>query len=246
MDSEYGKRYRELHENHWWWRAREEIVCEELRRRLADRTPVTILDVGCGDGLLFDRLQEFGGVDGIESDGRLVDPDGPHRARITIAPFDARFRPEKRYGLVLMLDVLEHLDARAAAVSHALSLLEPGGILVATVPAFQLLWTNHDRLNQHRVRFTKASFRRLAADAGMEVVSMRYFFTWLFFAKLAERVKEAVLRSEPQVPRIPSPRLNAFLCRASRAEEKLARKLGTPLGSSLLVIGRRAAEAKKG
>ena len=66
MDSEYGKRYRELHENHWWWRAREEIVCEELRRRLADRTPVTILDVGCGDGLLFDRLQEFGGVDGIE------------------------------------------------------------------------------------------------------------------------------------------------------------------------------------
>ena len=38
-----------------------------------------------------------------------------------------------------MLDVLEHLAEPEAALRHALSLLEPGGIVLATVPAFMSL-----------------------------------------------------------------------------------------------------------
>jgi 2-polyprenyl-3-methyl-5-hydroxy-6-metoxy-1,4-benzoquinol methylase len=240
LDPNYANHYRELYEKHWWWRAREEILCDELRQHLLGKPRMNILDVGCGDGLFFERLREFGDVEGVESDASLVNANGPDREWIRVGNFDSNFQPNKRYGLILMLDVLEHLDAPQHALSQAISLLTPEGVLVITVPAFRLLWTNHDRLNEHRTRFTKASFRRLAESAGMEISAMRYFFAWMFPAKLAARAAEIAFRPQPGVPRIPPASVNTFLRRASYLEDRLTRKLHVPFGSSLLVFGRRA------
>jgi hypothetical protein len=115
-------------------------------------------------------------------------------------------------------------------------------MIVVTVPAFRLLWTNHDRLNEHRTRFTKRNFCLVAASAGMEIIEMRYFFHWLFAAKLAARMAESILPREPRNPRIPSSAINGFLYLASRFEEKLTRILPVPIGSSLLVVGKRSSE----
>lgn len=242
MHPDYGKHYRALYENHWWWRAREDILVGELLERLPKKSGLSILDVGCGDALFFERLRQFGEVEGVESDPDLVDPSGPSRARITVATFDASFQPGKNYDLILMLDVLEHLDAPEEALRHGLSLLKPGGIILVTVPAFMMLWTHHDRLNRHRTRYTKDSFGRLAKSSGMDVLASRYLFTWLAAAKLATRMMEALLPAEPRIPRIPSPLVNGLLYRISRVEEKLFRKLGLPIGSSLLVVGTRIRE----
>ncbi len=242
MDPGYGRHYRELYENHWWWRAREGTLVEELHRLFPDSRALAILDVGCGDGLFFERLRQFGEVEGIESEAALVDPRGPNRSRITVAPFDASFNPGKRYDLILMLDVLEHLDAPEEALRHAVSLLRAGGKMVVTVPAFRMVWTNHDRLNEHRTRFTKRSFRLVAASAGIEIIEMRYFFIWLFAAKLATRMAELILPREPRNPRIPSSGINGFLYQVSRFEEKLTRIIPAPIGSSLLVVGERSSK----
>src|SRR5881397_977938 len=189
-----------------------------LRRCFGSRGDLRILDVGCGDGLFFDGLREFGDVEGIEPAADLVDPAGPHRARITVAPFDETFRPHKRYSLILMLDVLEHLDHPAEAVRHACSLLEPGGRLLITVPAFRLLWTSHDVLNQHRTRFRKSTFRQLAERAGLRILDARYLFIWSFPAKLLVRMKEGLAGARPEVPRLPPPWVNRLLWKLCRAE----------------------------
>src|SRR5690606_16997046 len=114
-----------------------------------------ILDIGCGDGLLFDRLTHLGPVEGIEPDAALLDPAGPWRSRIHVKPFDRSFRPERSFARILMLDVLEHLDDARSAIEHVHDLLQPGGKFYCTVPAFRSLWTNHDVLNQHVTRFRR-------------------------------------------------------------------------------------------
>ena len=240
MDTEYGAQYRALFERHWWWRARERVILDALRAHRPAAGLTTILDVGCGDGLFFDALGAIEGVqfvEGIEPAAALVSNDGPHRARIHVAPFDVRFEPGRRYSAVLMLDVLEHLPDPEAALRHALNLLEPGGVFLATVPAFISLWTRHDDLNHHYTRYTRSTFEALAAAAGMRIDEARYFFRWTAAAKIATRVAEALVPGEPRSPEVPAGPINRALYALSRLEERLVGGLPLPFGSSLLVVG---------
>ena len=236
MDPEFSKRYRELYDKHWWFRAREKLIVEVLRCKQPAGGWKTILDVGCGDALFFRQLQQFGEVEGVEPVAAVIDPESEFRQRIHVGSFDQNFQPKKRYSLILMLDVLEHLDDPLAALRRAYVLLQPGGLLLITVPAFPMLWTSHDDLNHHRVRYTRSSLTSEAKSSGFKIVEARYFFFFLFLAKLAARIKEGLLGSTPAIPKIPSPALNRFLYRISRMEETLFGALPIPFGGSLLMM----------
>ena len=237
MDPKYGEAYRGLFEKHWWWRSRTELIVEKLRQLRPAAGWKRILDIGCGDGLFFDRLAEFGEVDGIEPSAELVSHGNPHRDRIYICPFDDNFRPGNQYSLILMLDVLEHLENPAAALRHVIDLLSPNGTFVATVPAFMSLWTNHDVLNHHFIRYTKATFRAVAQQAGLQIYEQRYLYHWMFPAKLGTRFLERTLHSEPAPAKVPSSWLNTALYWLSRVEQRTISHLPVPFGSSLMVVG---------
>jgi len=243
MQADYAQAYRELYYHHWWWRSREDRIVEALRGCGLSGRHSTILDVGCGDGLFFDRLSEFGVVEGVEPDTSLLRAESPHRPSIHTVRFDADFRPYRTYDVILMLDVLEHLEDPKGALRHALSLLAPGGKLVATLPAFNALWTSHDVINQHVTRYDRTTFGALATAAGLRIDTARYFFHWVAPVKLAAHVVERVTsgtRDVPRLPRVPPPAINQFLYRMSRLEQRLLRHVSLPFGSSLLVVGGRA------
>jgi SAM-dependent methyltransferase len=243
MRADYGQRYRELFERHWWWRAREAAILEALRTHRPAHGWRTILDVGCGDGLFFPPLAELGEVEGVEASADLVNPELVRSGQVHVCPFDRSFQPGKRYALILMLDVLEHLEEPEAALRHALTLLEPDGVLLVTVPAFNLLWTNHDVLNAHFTRYTRRSFGNLARQAGLRIESSRYFFQWVFPAKLAARAGERLLQLQPKPPAVPPRWINEILYGLSRLEERLVGFLPWPFGSSLMILGSKTAAA---
>jgi 2-polyprenyl-3-methyl-5-hydroxy-6-metoxy-1,4-benzoquinol methylase len=108
-------------------------------------------------------------AEGVEPCAELVNPQNPFRNRVHVCPFDTNFRPGKQYSLILMLDVLEHLENPIVAMKHALDLLAPEGRMILTVPAFMSLWTNHDVLNHHHIRYTKQTFRKVAQGAGFSL-----------------------------------------------------------------------------
>jgi SAM-dependent methyltransferase len=241
VDPDYGRYYRRLYETHWWWRARETAILAELRRLRPSGGWGRMLDIGCGDGLFFDRLLELGlSVEGIEPAADLVSDDPARRGRIYVAPFDASFRPAAPYDLIVMLDVLEHLDRPTEALRHALSILAPGGVLLATVPAFRALWTHHDDINHHVTRYTKSSFRAMAAPAGLRIDRLEYFFHWTFPVKLAQRAVEVVHKPSASRPGLPPAVVNRALYWASRAERAVLGPLRLPFGSSLMIVGGRA------
>jgi SAM-dependent methyltransferase len=242
MRADYAQAYRELYGTHWWWRAREEFLVDTLRRRLARPQGNRILDVGCGSGLFFDRLAEFGEVSGVEVDTTMKTGNPDVDGRIVWGTLD-RFEPAGQFSVVLLLDVLEHLPDPAATLRRAVSLLSQDGTLVATVPAFRLLWTRHDDVNEHITRYTKRSFRMLLESAGCRVELLHYFFAWMFPAKLAVRAVEKLRPSGPgsnELPDVPPGPINRALYRLSRLEQA---SLGSaaPVGSSLLAVGRKGA-----
>ncbi len=238
MDRAYAASYRALYERHWWWRARERILSDVLSRITPGEGWGRILDVGCGDGLFFRALRAWGEVEGVEPDPAVVTDLGRSEGVIHQVPFDEGFQPECRYGLILLLDMLEHVDRPEAALRRAGELLAPGGRLLITVPAFELIWTSHDDLNEHRTRYTKKSLEGLVGKSGVIVEEMAYVFQALFVVKLLMRLVEAFRHGEPDVPRIPAQPLNGLVEDYCYWERRLLGPLHPPFGSSLLCVAR--------
>lgn len=236
MDPKYAEQYRELFEKHWWWRARTELIIETLQRLRPSTGWRYILDVGCGDGLFFPRLRQFGSVEGIEPSLRMPNASHGDGNYIYAGSFDHTFQPPHKYSLILMLDVLEHLEDPVGALRHACMLLEPDGTLLITVPAFMTLWTNHDVLNHHFTRYRKHRLRQLAAEAGLRVIEAHYFFHWMYVAKFIVHIFERAFHPQAKLPHIPHAGINRFLYMISRAEQKLFGKLPIPIGSSLMAV----------
>jgi len=244
MERSYADVYRTLHERHWWWRARESYLLGWLERLRPAGGFGPILDVGCGAALWFDRLRAFGEPEGLEGDAALAAAAAERdRARVYAQPFDERFQPGKRYGLVLMLDVLEHIEDDRAALRHVASLLAPGGLLVVTVPAFEALWTGHDEINAHHRRYTAKGVARVAADAGLAVLHRRYFFNSLALPKLAVATLERLRPRPPAHPPLLFGALNELARRWCLLEQRTWGKLPLPFGSSALLVARGPGEA---
>ena len=239
MDQEYSTAYARLYREHWWWRVREEILLRKIRRILGSRTTgARILDVGCGAGLFFDALERLGHVEGIESDALAVGQAGRWRSRIHIGELDETFQPGGGFDLILLLDVVEHVDRPAQLLGRAASLLTPTGRIMITVPAFNWLWTSHDELNHHVERYTAKEIRELMTGAGLTAIDTSYLFQSLVLPKLLVRAKEALTVHTARVPQIPSRAANIALQAWYRSEYMLAGRL--PFGSSVLAIGQRA------
>ena len=236
MEPAYARDYKNLYERHWWWRAREELVLETLSGLRPGGNWGRILDVGCGDGLFFEKLCALGDVEGVEMDATGMDPTGPWAGRIRVQPFDERFQPGRRYDLIVMLDVLEHFPDSGAALRRAIDLLEPEGRILITVPAFRSLWTSHDELNRHHTRFTRRELVEVAEGSGGLVKSCRYIFQWTAPLKLAQHFKEKLLPADPRVPSLPPDWINRLFRGLSRAERRFFSAVSPPFGSSLLAV----------
>ena len=247
MQSTYVNRYGELYRQHWWWRAREQYILSWIERLARASAFRNILDIGCGDGLFFNQLTRFGDVWGIEPDNRLLTANSPWRHRIENVSFGPDYCNERRFDLIVMLDVLEHIRADRESLQRVYELLRPGGVALITVPALPSLWSRHDVANCHYRRYTQSSLRTLIAGTPLDCLHLHYFFGWTVLPLYVRRWLDAGadLRTpaiEDYEVRPPGRLLNRLLLGMCRVEQRFSTSQGTPVGSSLFAVLRRTPE----
>ena len=174
--------------DHWYYIAKGRA----LLSLLGDAPVDEVLDVGAGSGIFTRRLLDAG----IAQRGICVDP--AYREERTEDhnghPIDfVRQAGEFSHQLVLMMDVLEHVDDDLALLSDYVSRMPRGGRVLITVPAFSFLWSGHDVFLEHKRRYTLPGVERLAEKAGLRVLKGRYFFGTLFPIIVCLRLKDRVL-----------------------------------------------------
>jgi SAM-dependent methyltransferase len=238
VDAAYVAAHIESSPGHWWYRGRLAVLLSCLRRTLPAR-PLRLLELGCGTGEVLAALRQFGEAVGMEPH-----PDFAAAARKRgLDVRDGRLPndlgvPDHWADVVLLLDVLEHVNDDLAALTAASRALAVGGTLVVTVPAFPWLWSPHDVALGHRRRYTARTLRAVATRAGFGVERMTYFNTLLFPAIVAARLWKRGRATRGHDLEESPPLLNGCLERVFALERHLAPRLVLPFGSSLLMLAR--------
>lgn len=235
-----------LEDAHWWFVGKRLL----LRALLGEREPHgRLLDLGCGLGGVLRDFQAAARCFGAdrsplalrmcrERSGALL-----ARADLLAPPFRAG-----SFDLVVALDVIEHLDDDAAALREMARALRPGGHLLLHVPAFGVLWSDKDDINQHRRRYRRPLLLRRVREAGLEPVSSGYLNAALFPVGLVRSLWQRVHRPEPEATSMfldrlyyPSGIVNRAMTSLLSAESRLMRWL--PFGMSLLCLARKPSPA---
>jgi SAM-dependent methyltransferase len=106
--------------------------------------------------------------------------------------------PEKSFDGLILMDVLEHIEDDDAFLKEALDKLVSGGALFMTVPAMQFLFSSHDRFLGHYRRYSRKRLLALLGKNEVEVERCFYFYTALFFFRLASLVKDRLMPEKKQ------------------------------------------------
>ena len=159
MDPEYYQEYFHNERSHWWFRAREAILCAQVERLVARGrlpAPARILNIGAATGRSSEWLGQFGAVTSLEYDldcCRMTrDKTGLEviHGSILDLPCD-----DVVFDLVCAFDVIEHVEDHETAVAEMRRVTRPDGVIFVTVPAYRWLWSEHDDINHHCRRYSR-------------------------------------------------------------------------------------------
>lgn len=150
-----------------------------------------VANIGSGSGT-FTRLLVTEGYDVFSTE-----PDAEARHQATQSCPGIHFHSyglfdlpeEEMFDVIVMHDVLEHIDGEHLAIEHVVKHLNPNGYFLVTVPASELLFGHHDVQLGHFRRYTRTTLRR-ALGKNFTFVKLRYFgffsipIVWLLSKKL--------------------------------------------------------------
>jgi SAM-dependent methyltransferase len=232
----------QVEHTHWWFRARRHIVWS-LIDRFIDRPHnrrLQVCELGCGTGGNLAAVAEEHDVVGVEC--------SPHalaharrklgkRVQFGMLP-DQIDLPAENFDVVLLTDVLEHIEDDAESAKTALRLVRPGGIVVATVPAYQWLFSPRDAQHHHFRRYGKRQFGALWESDDSNTLLLSHYNTILFAPAAVLRLVCGVRNKQPSAGDIciPVPRVNSTLERTMSSEAALLGRVPLPFGLSLLAV----------
>ncbi len=159
-----------IEDRHWWFAARRRIL-RALVDEIAAGRRLAVVDVGCSTGGNAGSLADaydVVGFDASETAIRLASTRFPRARFHRATDLDPVLDAARTADLVLLMDVLEHVEDDFWFLSSIASVLRPGAHVLVTVPAHPDLWSAHDVASQHWRRYTRARLERVWRDLPLE------------------------------------------------------------------------------
>ncbi len=96
--------------------------------------------------------------------------------------------PNKSVDVLIMLNVLEHIEDDVLALQNAFNLLKPGGTLITEVPAGKYLYDSYDTELHHFRRYSASELQSKLTKAGFKVCRKSHLGFVLFPAFAAVKL----------------------------------------------------------
>lgn len=235
----------------WWVLGRRALLSGVIAECIANGSSGlrVIGDFGCGSGGMWVALKDWGKVIGIDRSPlamslcRSKGYTGLAMGAVEKLPLGTA-----ALDVVVMTDVLEHVQDDALAIRECARVLRPGGVLILTVPALPFLYSQHDRVLGHFRRYSRRRLVHLLRQSNLQVERITYFnaifapliVVWRLFRPL---LNGGVPRADPlDLPGV----LNLVGLWGMTLERWALRRVNLPLGLSLLCVATNSARGLKG
>ena len=162
--------------DHFWCKRRFEVL-----KKLADgrlRTTKRVAEIGCGNGVLQRQIEDSYNLAPAGFDLHEAALRGNISRRGDVYCYDINERADafkKAFDLILMFDVLEHIEDQDRFLDSTRFHLADGGSLIINVPALQWLYSLYDKVQGHQRRYTVDSLLEVARRNRFRVTAVTYW-----------------------------------------------------------------------
>ena len=164
------------------WQWKKSLNMQEMLIKKYLDTNKKILEIGCGSGFLIKDLQNYGyNVFGVEPSIQAVELARNKGLDVTCDIFPGKLLKDKKFDLIIMSHVLEHIKDTNEIINEVKKHLNPGGL-------FLLIQTNYKGIvprlkkdnwyawvpDQHNWHFTPKGLAKLLEKEEFKILKTEY------------------------------------------------------------------------
>tara|TARA_B100001287_G_C22629128_1_gene504138 strand:- start:545 stop:1234 length:690 start_codon:yes stop_codon:yes gene_type:complete len=137
----------------------------------------SLLEVGAGKGGLATKYMD------LSNDITLIEPDKKlfnflkkkfKKKKLSIQNISIN-KIKRKFDVIMYFDVLEHIKRDLQEIKLASKKLNKNGYLIFSVPAFQIFYSDFDRLVGHFKRYNKNDFLQFSKKNDLEITKLVYY-----------------------------------------------------------------------
>jgi len=182
--------YKELFEveNKHWWHDHKRKLIHQMINKFAEKGKV--LDIGAGTGKILSELKiKDWEIEGIDGEKEAVKWSQKRGIKIQQADIEKKLGFNKNsFELILVLDVIEHLNNDRQVLKEINRVLKPRGIAIITVPAYQWLFNYWDKMLGHKRRYSRKSLKNIINLDMFKIEHLGYSSMFIFPVAIAVRL----------------------------------------------------------
>lgn len=245
MDIEKYHEMEKLEKFHWWFIYRQNILKFVLKKYLSDLDKnAKIVDIGCGTGANIEILNKnYENVTGIDNNDFALEYCKAKNLKNIIKGElpDSIEIDDNSVDLILLFDVLEHIEDDEKSLSVLKNKLKDGGYILLTVPAFSFLWSKHDEGFHHKRRYSLKEIKKMLEMLDFKIIKSSYLYFLLFPIILMIRLLKKNFMSYSQADdfKLNNVFFNNFIVKFLFIEQCLLNYFDYPFGSSILILAKK-------
>jgi 2-polyprenyl-3-methyl-5-hydroxy-6-metoxy-1,4-benzoquinol methylase len=220
----------------------------QVRNSLPISGQVAIMEIGCSSGFLIrDLVRAFPhfvviGADVVKEPLLKLAKQLPSVPLIRFDLLQCTL-PEGSFDIIVMLNVLEHINDDMLALQNAYKLLKPGGSLVIEVPAGKYLYDAYDSQLHHFRRYSASELSLKLEQVGFTITRRSHLGFLLFPAFALVKLKNKLFSlfgfSATVGEQVALTSRSFVLSAIMRFERKYLSVRSLPFGIRVLMTGKR-------
>ena len=241
MDPRIYKLHIENEKEHWWYKGRREIISSIISKFVFKNNKLKILDFGAGSGANTIALSHYGEVYVYEKNENALQLLKKRFEKIPDIFVLDEINENIFFDLIIASDVIEHIENDDEIIKFFSKVLKNDGNILITVPAYNFLYTERDKVLGHFRRYNINALKK-KTNKYFKIIKLSYYNFFLFFLSVVLFVflklfKIKSLITSPE--NTPNFFLNNLFYKIFSSEKFLLKYLNFPFGASIVYLAKK-------